>query len=124
MFDLGWSELAFLAVLALIVVGPKDLPKLIHGVGKLAGRAQRFYRESMFSLRRLENEIDVASARKDGKPAYYDLLPDHVRAAVSAEGVTTESIAPDRAKAEGNTTQLRSDAANSIPAAPAGGERT
>jgi sec-independent protein translocase protein TatB len=96
MFDLGWSELAFLAVLALIVVGPKDLPKLIHGAGRLAGRAQRFYRESMFSLRRLENEIDIASARKDGKPAYFDLLPEHVRALVATE---TDSAPAERAQA-------------------------
>jgi sec-independent protein translocase protein TatB len=109
MFDLGWSELAFLAVLALIVVGPKDLPKLIHGAGRLAGRAQRFYRESMFSLRRLENEIDIASARKDGKPAYFDLLPEHVRTLVATETDTvpaaqTRTAAtqaePDAAKAE------------------------
>lgn len=114
MFDLGWSELAFLAVLALIVVGPKDLPKLIHGVGKLVGRAQRFYRESMFSLRRLENEIDVASARKDGKPVYYDLLPEHVRNLVA-----TENVAP-----KSDSTQVRTETASPTPVATAAGERT
>jgi sec-independent protein translocase protein TatB len=123
MFDLGWSELAFLAVLALIVVGPKDLPKLIHGVGKLVGRAQRFYRESMFSLRRLENEIDVASARKDGKPAYYDLLPDHVRNLVVAENIVTGDVAT-----KNDAEQVRTDAENPAPVAlvgvRAGGDRT
>lgn len=101
MFDLGWSELAFLAVLALIVVGPKDLPKLIRGAGKLAGRAQRFYRDSMFGLRRLEQEIDLASTRKDGKPAYFDLLPEHVRDKVAAE--TDKAIAVAPASAASNT---------------------
>ncbi len=34
MFDLGWSEMAVIAVLALIVIGPKDLPKVLRTVGK------------------------------------------------------------------------------------------
>jgi sec-independent protein translocase protein TatB len=104
MFDLGWSELAFLAVLALIVVGPKDLPKLIHGIGKLVGRAQRFYRDQMFNLRRLEQEIDLASTRKDGKPAYFDLLPDHVRDMVAAEIDKAAAAAPPAPAVAAGTT--------------------
>lgn len=106
MFDLGWSELAFLAVLALVVVGPRDLPKLIHGAGKLFGRAQRFYRESMFNLRRLEHEIDLASAPKDGTPAYFELLPDHVRAVANADNAAAATPPPPAAdNTAGGSTQ-------------------
>jgi sec-independent protein translocase protein TatB len=34
MLDLGWSEIAVIAVLALIVIGPKDLPKVLRTVGR------------------------------------------------------------------------------------------
>ncbi|MGB0695936.1 MAG: Sec-independent protein translocase protein TatB [Rhodospirillaceae bacterium] len=34
MFDLGWSEMAMVAVLALLVIGPKDLPKVLRTVGQ------------------------------------------------------------------------------------------
>ena len=83
MLDLGWAELMFLAALALIVVGPKDLPKLARGIGKLWGKAQRMYRDSLASIRKLETEMDLA-AKPDqrNQPSYYDLLPEHVRQAM------------------------------------------
>ncbi len=37
MFDIGWSELLLIAVLALIVVGPKELPGLLRTVGRYVG---------------------------------------------------------------------------------------
>ncbi|WP_347330978.1 Sec-independent protein translocase subunit TatA/TatB [Marinimicrobium locisalis] len=83
MLDLGWAELSFLAVLALIIVGPKDLPKLARGAGKLWGRAQRLYRHSLQSITRLENEIELASGPDQRRaPSHYDLLPEHVRRAM------------------------------------------
>lgn len=83
MLDLGWAELLFLAVLALIVVGPQDLPKLARSIGKLWGKAQRLYRDSLGSIRKLEVEMDLA-AKPDQRqqPSYYDLLPEHVRQAM------------------------------------------
>lgn len=83
MFDLGWAELLFVAVLALVIVGPQDLPKLAHTLGKLWSKLQRVYRDSMMGIRKLETEIDVAS-RPDQRhqPSFYDLLPEHVRNAM------------------------------------------
>lgn len=83
MFDLGWAELLFVAVLALIVVGPQDLPKLAHTLGKLWAKLQRVYRDSLMGIRKLETEIDIAS-RPDQRhqPSFYDLLPEHVRLAM------------------------------------------
>lgn len=83
MFDFGWMELAFLAMLALIIVGPRDLPRLASGVGRLWGRARRLYRDALGQLQKLENEMDLASKPDERlKPSYYDLLPEHVRAAM------------------------------------------
>ena len=83
MLDLGWAELAFLLVLALVVVGPQDLPKLARTVGKLWGKLQRFYRGSLQSIHKLETEMDLASqADPRNQPSYYDLLPEHVRRAM------------------------------------------
>lgn len=83
MLDLGWAELMFLAVLALIVVGPQDLPKLARAIGKLWGKAQRLYRDSLASIRKLETEMDLAAKPDErNRPSYYDLLPEHVRQAM------------------------------------------
>lgn len=60
MFDIGWSELIVIAVVAIVVVGPKDLPKLMRGFGHYAGKLRRaasdFQRQFEEAMR--ESEID------------------------------------------------------------------
>ncbi len=45
MFDLGWMELLIIGVVALIVVGPKDLPMMFRTVGNFVGKTKRIARE-------------------------------------------------------------------------------
>ncbi|MBM1557260.1 twin-arginine translocase subunit TatB [Sulfitobacter mediterraneus] len=45
MFDLGWTELLVVGIVALIVVGPKDLPVLFRRVGQFVGKAKGMARE-------------------------------------------------------------------------------
>ena len=45
MFDLGWQELFVIGTVTLIVVGPKDLPKLLNKVGKILGKVKQVARE-------------------------------------------------------------------------------
>jgi sec-independent protein translocase protein TatB len=40
MFDLSWAHILILLVVALIVVGPKDLPRLMHIIGRWMGKAR------------------------------------------------------------------------------------
>ena len=40
MFDLGWTEMLVVGVVALIVVGPKDLPVMFRTVGRAVGKAK------------------------------------------------------------------------------------
>src|SRR6476646_4145397 len=60
MFDIGWSELLVIAVVAIIVVGPKELPRLMrtfgHYVGKLRHMAADFQRQFEEAVR--DSEID------------------------------------------------------------------
>ncbi len=45
MFDLGWQELFIIGTVTLIVVGPKDLPKLLNKIGKVFGKIKQVSRE-------------------------------------------------------------------------------
>ena len=38
MLDVGWSEMAIVAVVALFVIGPKELPRALRTVGRYAGK--------------------------------------------------------------------------------------
>jgi sec-independent protein translocase protein TatB len=41
MFDIAWSELLLIAIVALIFIGPKELPQLLHTLGRMAAKARR-----------------------------------------------------------------------------------
>src|SRR5690606_41481097 len=125
MLDLGWAELIFLAALALVVVGPQDLPKLARMVGKLWGKAQRMYRDSLLQIRQLENEMDLA-AKPDPRyqPSYYDLLPEHVRQAMEQSEHSRDPEQYQRVQARYEeamadiTASQRAPTAGEKPAAP------
>lgn len=57
MFDIGFSELMIIAVVALIVIGPERLPKVARTVGHLFGRMQRYVSDVKADISR-EMELD------------------------------------------------------------------
>ncbi|MGJ8545139.1 MAG: Sec-independent protein translocase protein TatB [Sulfitobacter sp.] len=73
MFDLGWSELLVIGIVALIVVGPKDLPVLFRRVGQFVGRAKGMAREFSMAMNEAAEESGVrdisASLNKSIKAA-------------------------------------------------------
>ena len=46
MFDLAWSEIALIGVVALVVIGPKDLPEAIHGVARGISKLRRRFEDA------------------------------------------------------------------------------
>jgi sec-independent protein translocase protein TatB len=64
MFDISWGELLIVMVVALVVVGPKDLPKLMRKAGQWAGRARAMadqFRKSFDDMAR-QAELDELRA--------------------------------------------------------------
>jgi sec-independent protein translocase protein TatB len=60
MFDIAWTELLVIIVIALVVVGPKDLPRLMRTAGQWAGRARAMadqFRRSFDDIAR-QSELD------------------------------------------------------------------
>src|SRR3712207_2601832 len=50
MFDIGWSEMGLILRVALIVIGPKDLPRLARQIGRWSAKARAMAREFQRSL--------------------------------------------------------------------------
>ena len=78
MFDLSWTELLFCGVLGLIVVGPKDLPKLMHALGYAVRRMKSVYHDMQAGLGTLEREIDLAG-NAGKKNSLIDFLPEEIQ---------------------------------------------
>ena len=99
MFDIGFSELLVIGVVALIVIGPERLPRVARTIGHLAGRLQRYVadvkadinreieldelRKMRDSMQKAATEMETSVNAELGKTA--DELNQSVQAAVRAE---------------------------------------
>ena len=59
MLDIGWTELAVIAVVALIIIGPRDLPGALHTLGRWIGRARALMREFQSGLDDIARETEM-----------------------------------------------------------------
>jgi sec-independent protein translocase protein TatB len=65
MFDLGWSKLLIIAILAIVVVGPKELPGLMRTIGKFLGHIKRQADEFRGQLRDAMKDTEFEQIGKD-----------------------------------------------------------
>ncbi|MCY4304569.1 MAG: Sec-independent protein translocase protein TatB [Aestuariivita sp.] len=80
MFDFGWTELLVIGIVALIVVGPKDLPILFRNIGRFVGKARGMARE--FS-RAMNDAADQSGVKEVSKS---------LRAATNPIGATLDGV--------------------------------
>ena len=64
MFDLGWSEFLIIGFVLMMVVGPKDLPKVLRTFSRLTGQARSMAREFTSSLEDASREGDMKEVKK------------------------------------------------------------
>lgn len=69
MFDIGWSELMVIAAVALVVIGPKDLPQAIYAVGKWVRKARLVARDFQGHLDEMMREAELDDLRKQALKA-------------------------------------------------------
>src|SRR4051812_21041088 len=65
MFDISWSELLVIAVVAIVVVGPKDLPRALRAIGQWSGRIKRMAREFQNQFNEAIREAELDSVQRD-----------------------------------------------------------
>ena len=64
MFDIGWSEFAVIAVVALIAIGPKELPGVLRMVGQWVGKARKMASEFQGQFQEAMREAEMADLKK------------------------------------------------------------
>src|SRR5579859_4405981 len=64
MFDISWSEFAIIAVVALIAIGPKELPGVLRMVGQWIGKARKMAAEFQGQFQEAMREAEMADLKK------------------------------------------------------------
>lgn len=98
MFDIGFSELLVIGLVALIVIGPERLPRVARTLGHLAGRLQRYVADVKSDINR---EVELEELRK---------MKESVQQAASG---IEDSVQSEISKAESDLNAAASSAAES-----------
>ncbi|WP_349367553.1 Sec-independent protein translocase protein TatB [Salinarimonas sp.] len=121
MFDLSWGEMMLVGAVALIVIGPKDLPRTLRAVGQAVGKIKRMASEFQGQFNQAMREAELDSVRKEvegiNRAAQAGLNPakaarDEIKRSVEGK--------PGEKKAEGPSLAKESDAKASVVQSPDG----
>ena len=67
MFDIGWQELFIVAAIAIIVVGPRDLPSALKSITSYINKAKSMVREFQSGIDEVAREVDLENIRKEAQ---------------------------------------------------------
>ncbi|MEO0385920.1 MAG: Sec-independent protein translocase protein TatB [Pseudomonadota bacterium] len=132
MFDLGALELIVIGIVALIVVGPKDLPGMFRTVGRFMGKARGMAREFQRSMEEAADDTGLneatkglrningglGSVRKTAQTYAKSMLDDDPTPSKSGVAKTGEAAKDAPAPADMTPKPPTGDAAASAPTAP------
>ena len=99
MFDIGWVEMMVVVVVMIIVIGPKDLPVVLHTMGRWIARVRAMARNFQDSIEELAEETGLDQMRDEVRSIRDFSIEDEIEKAIDPEGEMKEGIAGDPAKA-------------------------
>ena len=99
MFDIGWGELVVIGIVALIAIGPKELPGVLRSVGQWVGKIKRMASDFQGQFQEAMREAEVADLKKQFDEAIERGDQFHVGLRQSAR----ERQEPDRKLVQGNS---------------------
>ena len=114
MFDLGWLELIVIGIVALIVVGPKDLPGLFRTMGQFTGKARMMAREFSNAMNQAADQAGVKEVSKTlnaaANPKKFGA--DKIKEATGmTKGPATAELSAERQAAKEKMSKAMGDAA-------------
>jgi len=120
MFDIGWSELVVIAVVALIAIGPKELPGVLRMVGQWMGKARKMAAEFQGQFQEAMREAEMADLKKS-----FDEVREAASGLTSGGGLmtslqkdVTDALKIDDVDKPAETTATEPPAAPTTPEAP------
>lgn len=114
MFDVGWDEMALVAVVALVVIGPKDLPVVLRQVGRWVNKARGLAAEFQRGVDEMVRETELGELKSQvEKVADPNALKRQIESSIDPTGEIARSLEPpvlDKPADDGAGTEEVSDA--------------
>lgn len=127
MFDISWSHLLAIAVVALLVIGPKDLPRVLRALGRWAGKARAVAREFQSSIDQMIRESELEEVRKEVEQVAATDVGREIEKSVDPKGELQASLraseSTDAVKHPAGTTETGTVGAAEPVAQPSGVEK-
>lgn len=99
MFDIAFSELLIIGVVALIVIGPEKLPRVARTLGHLAGRLQRYVSDVKSDINR-EMELEELKKMRDSMKESVSSFESTVRSEMASTETDLKSVVEEEKPAE------------------------
>ena len=115
MFNFGWGELVVIGIVALIAIGPKELPTVLRTLGQFMGKVRRMASEFQGQFQEAMREAEMADLKKqaeDLKSSVSDLTSFDPMASTKKE-IESAFVMPE----VGTASEPSTDAAPAVPAA-------
>ena len=100
--QIGWTELLLLAVVAILVIGPKDLPYFLKSIGKYYNKMRSIARDFQRSINEVTKETGVDDIKKDISSITKDSTADIFQPNKSEVSATEEKVKQEK-KAKSQT---------------------
>lgn len=100
MFDIGWQELFIVAILAIIVVGPKDLPRVLKTVMGLVRKGKGMAREFQSGVDEMVREADLDDLKKEAQSLKSMDFAKEMENTIDPTGDISKSIGMDGVREE------------------------
>jgi sec-independent protein translocase protein TatB len=94
MFDFAWSEILVIAMVALIVIGPKDLPRVLRTAGKWAAKARAVAREFQGSIEQMIRESELDEVRREVEKVAATDIGHEIEKTVDPKGELQTALQP------------------------------
>ena len=118
LFDIGWPELLLIGMIALIVIGPKDLPRALRVAGFWVRKARTLSREFQSSIDQMIREAELDEMRQELKKATEIDIDKEFRNTIDPTGSLAESLKPPELPKFSDADMPAAPAPEPMPPAP------
>jgi sec-independent protein translocase protein TatB len=77
MFDIGWDEMLFTAIIAIVVIGPKDLPRALRTAGQWIGKIRRVSGHFRSGIETMIREAEMEDMEKNWREQNEAIMAAH-----------------------------------------------